>query len=98
MSRNSPARTKSTHSTYVAGSGRSLPPPGSISTIDWENVVEYPAIGRDSTQARVRSQCGKQLVTMSRSTPRGMIVYASVMTARSVRSACCGGRPATGVK
>ena len=90
--------TNSTHSTCLPGSGRSLPPPGSSSTIDWENVVANPATGRDSTHARVPCQCGKRLVTMSRSTPRGMIVYASVITARSVNSACCGGRPATGVK
>ena len=90
--------TNSTHSTCGDGSGCSLPPPRSISTIDWENVVANPATGRDSTHARVPCQCGKRLVTMSRSTPRGMIVYASVMTARSVSSACCGGRPATGVK
>ena len=67
MSRNSPDMTNNTHSTCVPGSGRSLPPPESSSTIDWENVVANPATGRDSTHARVPCQCGKRLVTMSRS-------------------------------
>ena len=98
VSRNSPDMTNTTHCTCAAGSGESLPPPDSTSTMAWENVVANPAMGRDTTHARVPRQCAKRLVTMSRNTPRGMNVYASVTTARSLSNDCWGGRPATGVK
>ena len=74
VSCSSPDITHSTHSTCAAGSGRSQPPPGSTSTMACEKVVAKPATGRESTHARVPRQCGKRLVTMSRSTPRGMKV------------------------
>ena len=63
-----------------------------------ENVVENPAIGRARIHDRVPVKPGRLLVTMSRNTPLGMTVYASVTMARSVSSSVCSGRPPVGVK
>jgi hypothetical protein len=42
-----------------------LPPPGATSMMYWANVSAKPLMGRERIQARVFSQCGKTLVTMS---------------------------------
>jgi hypothetical protein len=63
-----------------------------------EKVVANPAIGRARIHARVPVNPGRLLVTMSRSTPFGMTVYASVTIARSVSSSVWAGCPPDGVK
>jgi hypothetical protein len=72
------------------------PPVGATSTRYCANVVAPPATGRFRIQVRVFSHSGRTLTTMSRSTPRGMTVYASVTTARSLSRALCGGRAVSG--
>ena len=62
-----------------------------------ENVVANPAIGRARIHERVPVKPGRLLVTMSRSTPLGITVYASVTIARSVSSSVCAGSPPGGV-
>ena len=89
----SPVVTNTTPSTPSSGSGRSAPPPGAISTMSWAKVVANPAIGRARIHDRVLVKPGRLLVTMSRSTPLGMTVYASVTIARSVSSSVCAGSP-----
>ena len=69
---NSPSTTNSTPSAPASGSGRSLPPPGCTSMMYCENVSAKPDSGRARTQARVPSQNGRSLVTMSRMTPLGI--------------------------
>ena len=64
--------TNSTPSAPASGSGRSLPPPGATSMMYCEKVSAKPDSGRDRIQARVSSQNGRGLVTMSRITPLGM--------------------------
>ena len=78
--------TNTTDCTVSSISPRSAPPPGETSTTYCAKVVAKPSIGRASTHRRVFSQPGRFEVTMSRSTPRGMTVYASVTIARSVSS------------
>ena len=72
VSVSSPSTTKSTPSARPSGSGRSLPPPGRTSMMYCENVSAKPERGRAMIQARVFSQKGRALVTMSRMTPFGM--------------------------
>ena len=67
-----PSMTNRTLSASGSVSGRSLPPPGPISTAYWEKVSAKPLSGRASTHSRVSSQNGSRLVTMSRSVPRGI--------------------------
>jgi hypothetical protein len=62
---------KTTPSTPVSGSGFPEPPPGPTSTMNWENVVEKPSMGRAMIQDRVFFQPGRLLVTVSRRTPLG---------------------------
>ena len=92
-----PAVTKTKPSTSDCGSGAADPPPGATSTMVWAKVCAPPGTGRLSTQARVSVHSGKTEVTMSRSTPRGITVYASVTTARSLSRSVCGGSPPAGV-
>ena len=61
------------------------------------NVVANPAIGRARIHERVFVKPGSLLVTMSRSTPFGITVYASVTIARSVSSSDWPGSPPGGV-
>jgi hypothetical protein len=67
-----PSVTKSAASAPGSGSGRSLPPPGATSMTYCANVSAKPESGRARIQARVPSQNGRALVTMSAMTPRGM--------------------------
>ncbi len=92
-----PSVTKTTDCTVSSSSPWSDPPPGETSMTYCANVVAKPSIGRASTHSRVFSQPGRLLVTMSRSTPRGITVYASVTIARSVSSSVWPGRPPCGV-
>ena len=64
--------TKSAASAAGSGSGRSLPPPGATSITYWAKVSAKPESGRAMIQARVSSQNGRALVTMSEKTPRGI--------------------------
>ena len=97
VSVSSPVVTNTTPSTPSSCSGRSAPPPGAISTMSWAKVVANPAIGRARIHDRVLVKPGSLLVTMSRSTPFGITVYASVTIARSVSSSVCAGSPPGGV-
>ena len=62
----------STVSAFASVSGRALPPPGATSTIYCEKVSAKPDSGLAMIQARLFSQKGRKLATMSRITPFGI--------------------------